>query len=386
MIDDLEDRETFPKFDKITPITLKMHLENINNKITPFVRKGKRFTVIISYTSLPNINNTSKLHSNSNVFPIQNCNFQLSKDPKNKNLKDIQVLNNDRECSNLYNKIDGKRRGRSLSSQGILDKNREKTVIRRRAKSQIPTEYNKNDRDINHHIKIFNKMEHYDNITSRVYNMNEKYRPNIQNKNDSISKEALINIKYKMNQQLEKEKEKSTKLKEDNNKLQDKIKYLEKRIKEMNKKSIIDGYTLSLPQINDLKQKNKILTENIEKQKIMMKMYRRRTLLESKKNSRTIKDLEKSQELSTRKINNLVNENENLKNEKNHLENIIDRYKSKSTSKLKRSKSYIQKSNKLKEKDNDSDSLIKSKVINSVSKIPKYVRNSNYNLSKKKIK
>jgi len=77
-------------------------------------------------------------------------------------------------------------------------------------------------------IKIYNKMEHYDNVTSKVYALNDKYKVQL-NKNEGISKEALINIKYKMNQQIVKEKDKNSKLIEDNNKLQNKIKELERK-------------------------------------------------------------------------------------------------------------------------------------------------------------
>jgi len=154
------------------------------------------------------------------------------------------------------------------------------------------------------------------------------------------------------------------------------IKLLKKKIKEVSKNGTAKAYALSLPQINDLKQRNKTLKENIEKQELIMKMFKRRTLNESKKNTRTIKDLEKSQEISTKKINSLVNEIEVLKNEKNHLQNIIDRYKSKLLTKTKRTKSA---NNNLKEialtKRVNNGNEVKSRSLNTVSKIPKYVGN-----------
>jgi len=71
-------------------------------------------------------------------------------------------------------------------------------------------------------------MENY-NVSSRVYDINDKYKSFQPIKNEGISKEALINIKYKMNQQLEKEKEKTSSLEKDNAKLQDMIKLLKKK-------------------------------------------------------------------------------------------------------------------------------------------------------------
>jgi len=78
-------------------------------------------------------------------------------------------------------------------------------------------------------IKIYSKMEKYDNIASKVYSINDRYKVSSPNKNDRISKETLINVKYKMNQQLEKEKVKISKLTEDNSKLQNRIKSLERK-------------------------------------------------------------------------------------------------------------------------------------------------------------
>jgi len=79
-------------------------------------------------------------------------------------------------------------------------------------------------------------MERYDNVTSKVYSLNDKYKVSL-NKNEGVSKEALINIKYKMNQQLVKEKDKNSKLTENNNKLQN-------RIKELERKSLFSFYSI----------------------------------------------------------------------------------------------------------------------------------------------
>jgi len=56
-------------------------------------------------------------------------------------------------------------------------------------------------------------------------------------------------------------------------------------VKEVSKNGTAKAYALSLPQINDLKQRNKTLKENIEKQELIMKMFKRRTLNESKVNN-----------------------------------------------------------------------------------------------------
>ncbi|OUM56127.1 hypothetical protein PIROE2DRAFT_19413 [Piromyces sp. E2] len=242
----------------------------------------KKFSVTVSYTNLPNNDNATGIISQ--IYPFRHFNnFQIINNSNISNSSSYQNQNdsNSESNKNVDNKdnksqLPDRRRGRSMSSMGAEEQNREKTVVRRRVKSQLPLRY-RIDGDSNPNNKV-----QYDNVTSKVYSVNNKYKAQSPNKSDKVSKETLINIKYKMNQQLDKEKEKFSKLTEDNNKLQNKIKSLERKLRETNKNNIARAYALSLPQINDLKQKNKKLLENIEKQEVMMKMYKQRTLRESK--------------------------------------------------------------------------------------------------------
>ncbi|KAL6617649.1 hypothetical protein LY90DRAFT_676129 [Neocallimastix californiae] len=304
--------------------------KNLSNKISPFVRKGKKFTVtVVQYSKLPDIEQISDINN-------KNKNLSRKHNTLNKNVS-YKFNNQNKNITNRYNELNKKfsdelnnnekrnrvRRGRSLSFQEDSNLDKEKTVIRRRVKSQIQTENNELIRDHNPNHKIYDKMENY-NVSSRVYDINDKYKSFQPIKNEGISKEALINIKYKMNQQLEKEKEKTSSLEKDNAKLQDMIKLLKKKIKEVSKNGTAKAYALSLPQINDLKQRNKTLKENIEKQELIMKISKR-----TKSANNNLKEI-----ALTKRVNN--------------------------------------------------GNEVKSRSLNTVSKIPKYVGNSNSSLSTKK--
>ncbi|ORX46149.1 hypothetical protein BCR36DRAFT_357221 [Piromyces finnis] len=392
-----------------------MILDNLSNKISPFIRKGKRFNVtVVRYTNLSNDNKTVQAYpfqqfNNTNIKNGQNIHNSLSTQNNSYNNNDYTFnssLNQDNinENENVFNlssnqskeynknvkyesKILEERRRRSLSSIDITNKNKKNINIRKRAKSNVLSQININ-RDSIPNYKIYDKIENYDDVTSKVYLINNKGEVPTT-KNTGISETALIAIKYKMNKQLEKEKENVAKLTEDNSVLQKRIKSLEKKLMETVRNNAANAYSLSLPQINELKQKNKKLKENIERQEIMMKMFKRRTLKESKENARTIKDLEKLQELSTRKIDNLVSEIDSLKKDKNHMENIIERYKSKFSSKNRlktslnnysREKSFHKDSEteiQLPPIDNaESNTIFKTQSSNKLSKIPKFTKNS----------